>query len=140
MSEPVERPKFEIMAVQAKQMFLQVVPDEKIWMREIGFALQILRGNEYLQGVAKTTAGADSIKNAITNVALCGVSLNPALKKAYLVPRKVNGTLLCCLDISYMGLADIAMDSGSVKHIAPRLVYTFDKFSWSEVDGNIRLE
>jgi len=134
----VERPKFELMAVQAKDMFLQVA-DEKVWMREIGFALQILRGSEYLQGVAKTPAGADSIRNAITNVALCGTSLNPALKKAYLVPRKVNGVLLCCLDMSYIGLAGIAMDSGSVKHLAPRLVYSFDKFSYAEVDGEIRI-
>ena len=99
-----------------------------------------MRGSKYLQDVANTPAGADSIKNAITNVALCGTSLNPALKKAYLVPRKVNGVMLCCLDMSYIGLAGIAMDSGSVKHIAPRLVYTFDKFEYSETDGKIHIQ
>ncbi len=129
-----EKPKFELMAMSAHALFAKVAGEET-WMKEIGFALQILRGSEYLQKCALTPAGADSIKNAVANVALCGTTLNPALKKAYLVPRKVNNVMLCCLDMSYMGLAGIAMDSGSVTHIAPRLAYTFDKFSYEEIDG-----
>lgn len=136
---PVERPKFEEMALSAHQMFAKVL-GEDVWLREIGFAMQTLRASEYLQGVAKTAAGQDSIRNAIVNVALCGTSLNPARKQAYLVPRKVNGVMLCCLDMSYIGLAGIAMDSGSVKHIAPRLAYSFDTFEYDELDGEIHLK
>lgn len=132
------KPKFELMALSAHDLFAKVAGEE-IWMKEIGFALQILRGSEYLQKVANTPAGAESIKNAVANLALCGTTLNPALKKAYLVPRKVNGVMLCCLDMSYIGLAGIAMDSGSVKHIAPRLVYSFDKFDYYELDGEPRV-
>jgi len=135
---PAQKPKFEMMALSAHDLFAKVAGEET-WMKEIGFALQILRGSSYLQKVCETPAGADSIKNAIANVALCGTSLNPALKKAYLVPRKVNGVMLCCLDMSYIGLAGIAMDSGSVTHIAPRLVYSFDKFSCVEIDGNMNI-
>lgn len=121
-----DRPKFEMMAIQAKSGFLQVIQDEKIWAREIMFALQILRGSNLLQN-----ADPESIKNAVVNISLCGTTLNPAMHMAYLVPRDGK----CCLDISYRGLASIAMDSGSVKHIAPRLVYSFDKFEYMEEDG-----
>ena len=128
------KPKFELMALSAHDLFAKVA-GEDTWMKEIGFGLQILRGNSLLQSVCTTQAGADSIKNAIANVALCGTTLNPVLGKAYLVPRKVNGVMLCCLDMSYKGLAGIAMDSGSVKHLAPRLVYSFDSFEYWEEDG-----
>jgi len=133
-----DRPKFEAMAMAAHGMFVKVT-DEKTWLKEIGFGLQILRGSTYLQDVCKTPAGAESVKNAIANVALTGTTLNPALKKAYLVPRKVGGVTLCCLDISYIGLAGIAMDSGSVKHVGPRLVYSFDEFDYSERDGEVHI-
>lgn len=126
MSEEQQRPKFELMALNAKQSFLAVIADEKVWAREIMFAMQILRGNELLQ-----KANPESIRNAVTNIALCGTTLNPAMNMAYLVPRDGR----CCLDISYRGLAQIAMDSGGVKHIAPRLVYTFDDFEYWEDDG-----
>lgn len=125
MSEKQERPKYEVMAISAKDAFLQVM-DEKKWSTEIMFAMQILRGSDLLQ-----KADPQSIKNAIVNVALTGTTLNPAKGMAYLVPRDGK----CCLDMSYRGLAGIAMDSGSVKHIGPRLVYSFDKFSYTEIDG-----
>ena len=130
MSDKTERPQFEVMALAAKGGFLQVIGDEKIWAREIMFALQILRGSEALQKCSQ-----DSIKNAVVNIGLCGTTLNPAMNMAYLVPRGGK----CCLDISYRGLAQIAMDSGSVKHIAPRLVYDFEEFDFTEIDGDQRL-
>ena len=129
------KPKFELMALSAHDLFAKVAGEET-WMKEIGFGLQILRGNTTLQEVTRTAAGAESIKNAIANVALCGTTLNPVLGKAYLVPRKVGGVMMCCLDMSYKGLAGIAMDSGSIKHIAPRLVYDFEKFEYWEQDGD----
>jgi recombination protein RecT len=46
--------------------------------------------------------------DAVTNIAAIGISLNPAKKQAYLVPR--DGRI--CLDISYMGLMDLAMADG----------------------------
>lgn len=124
--ETPSKPRYELMALSAKSGFLQVIKDEKVWAREIMFALQILRGNDALQKVDQ-----ESIKNSVVNIALCGTTLNPAMNMAYLVPRDGK----CCLDISYRGLAAIAMDSGSVKHVAPRLVYSFDKFDFWEEDG-----
>lgn len=124
------RPRFESVALSAKGGFLQVC-DEKKWSTELMFALQILRGNKMLQ-----ECNEDSIKNAIVNIALTGATLNPAMQMAYLVPRSVKGKGMCCvLDFSYRGLIKIATDSGSVKHIAAKLVYTFDTFSYVENDG-----
>lgn len=137
MAEPekTERPKYEMMALAAKSAFLQVC-DEKKWSTEIMFAMQILRGNELLQ-----KANPDSIKNAVVNIALTGATLNPAMAMAYLVPRSIKGKgMCCCLDFSYRGLIKIATDSGSVKHIASRLVYTFDEFDYSEIDGETHIK
>jgi recombination protein RecT len=120
------RPKFETAALAAREAFMSC-SEEKVWKREIMFALQILRGSEMLQ-----KCDPDSIKNAVLNLSLTGASLNPVIGQAYLVPRGGK----CCLDFSYRGLAGIAMDSGSVKHIAPRLVYTFDTFEYEEINGD----
>jgi recombination protein RecT len=77
--------------------------------REAGFALQILQGSDYLRSIA--LSNRESLYAAITNVAAIGVSLNPAEKLAYLVPRKKA----VCLDISYMGLLDIAQSAGAIR-------------------------
>ena len=87
--------------------------------REASFALQLLESNSYLAGMNK-----QSIINAVKNVALCGITLNPSMKLAYLVPREGRA----CLDISYMGLIKIATDSGSVTKVNCQLVYENDEF------------
>lgn len=131
-----ERPVFEKCALAAKGMFLQVAGgEETLWLKEIGFALQMLRNSDRLQDVAKTRDGAQSITNAVTNIALIGITLNPAMALAYLVPRDGK----CCLDVSYRGLIKIATDSGSVKHLAAHLVYKGDDFSWEEIDGEVHV-
>ena len=60
----------------------------------------------------------------MTNIAAIGISLNPAKKQAYLVPR--DGRI--CLDLSYMGLADLATASGSIKWVKAGVVHANDKF------------
>ena len=80
--------------------------------REANFALQILEGNKYLQG-----SKPESIRNAIVNVSLTGLTLNPALKYAYLVPRKIGSDLHCILDISYIGMIKLLTDAGAVKSL-----------------------
>lgn len=87
--------------------------------KEAAFAMQIFQKNNYL-----TKMRPDSIKNAIVNVALTGITLNPVMKMAYLVPRKGE----CVLDISYIGLIKILTDTGSVKNIESKLVYEREPF------------
>jgi recombination protein RecT len=93
--------------------------------REAGFAVQILCNNEYLM-----KCDPDSIKHAVVNVALTGITLNPALKYAYLVPRKVKNELKCILDISYMGMIKILTDAGAVKNVDAGVIYSGDKFDY----------
>ena len=133
-NQPAELPLYEKMALAARDAFLQVC-DETTWLREMSFAMQIIGGNKLLQDVCKTPAGAQSIKNSIINVAMTGTTLNPVMQMAYLVPRSIKGIMMCCLDFSYRGLAGIAMASGAVKHIGPRVVYKFDEFDYREEDG-----
>lgn len=93
---------------------------------EAGFAVQQLESNDYLLTVAMSNQ--QSVINAVTNVAAIGVSLNPARKQAYLVPRDKK----VCLDISYIGLVDLASQSGSIVWAKSELVYTNDNFQMGE--------
>lgn len=90
---------------------------------EAGFAVQQLESNSYLLSTAMNNR--QSVINAVTNVAAIGVSLNPAKKQAYLVPRDSK----VCLDISYIGLVDLATQSGSIVWAKSELVYEADSFS-----------
>lgn len=87
--------------------------------KEAAFAMQIFQGNTYLQKMEP-----NSVRNAIVNVALTGLSLNPVLRYAYLIPRKGK----CILDISYIGLVKVLTDTGSVKNIEANIVYWNEPF------------
>lgn len=112
-----------------KDDFMSVLADRSIsFERETGFALQILGNNDYALGVAANNRG--SVVQAIKNIAAIGISLNPAKKQAYLVPRRMgaNQPPAICLDISYMGLMDLAMATGSIKWAQAELVREHDQF------------
>lgn len=95
---------------------------------EAGFAIQTLMGNSYAMGIAQSNR--QSVINAVTNIAAIGISLNPAKKQAYLVPRDQK----ICLDISYMGLMDLAMQSGSIRWAQCALVFAADDFQLNGLD------
>lgn len=95
---------------------------------EAGFAMQALQGNDYLAGVAMNNR--QSLVNAVTNIAAIGISLNPAKKQAYLVPR--DGRI--CLDISYMGLMDLAMATGAIHWGQAIIVRQRDDFALTGLD------
>lgn len=101
--------------------------------REAAFAVQHLQNNDYTLKIAQQNR--QSLVNAVTNVAAIGISLNPAKKQAYLVPRKVNGNMCVCLDISYMGLMDLAIQTGSIQWAQAAVVRKNDKFALSGYDA-----
>lgn len=106
-----------------KEAFLSNVVDEKVnFAAESQFAVQALQGNKFLYDTAYKNS--DSLRNAIINVAAIGISLNPANKHAYLVPR--DGKV--CLDVSYMGLLHLAMSTGSIKWGQCKLVHDNDSY------------
>lgn len=92
------------------------------FQKEASFALQILKANSYLMQVAM--GDPDSLKTAILNVAAIGLSLNPIKKLAYLIPRKKK----VCLDLSYLGLVQLALDAGAIQWAQAELVCEKDKF------------
>lgn len=108
---------------QQEPLFVGAVTDQSVqWAKESQFAIQLFQKNDFL---AKTAIGNPiSAQNAIINVAAIGISLNPASKLAYLVPR--DG--MVCLDISYMGLLHIAQAAGVIKWGQCKLVHANDTY------------
>lgn len=97
--------------------------DESAFAREISFAVQHAIKNPYLK-----SCNPNSVLRAVMNVAQIGLTLNPVSKLAYLIPR-YNGQikeLECVLDPSYIGLAKLLTDSGSVTSIECHLIHEGD--------------
>ena len=112
-----------------EQFFTPVVADESInWGKESQVAIQAFQKNDYLAKIA--TSNPISAQNAIINVAAIGITLNPASKLAYLVPR--DGGV--CLDISYMGLLHIAQQAGSILWGQCKLVHANDTYESNGLD------
>lgn len=108
---------------QQESLFLPVVSDTSIvWEKEKQFAIQALQSSDYLAKIAMKNHVA--LQNAIVNIASVGISLNPVLKHAYLVPRKGS----VCLDISYMGLLHLAQSSGVILWGQSKVVYANDTY------------
>lgn len=117
-----------------REAFDAVLADKSInFDAEAGFAIQVISASEYALSVA--LGNRQAVVNAVTNIAAIGLSLNPARKQAYLVPRKAGkGGAQICLDISYMGLMDLAIGSGSVQWAHCELVYANDAFELQGYD------
>lgn len=98
--------------------------------KEKVFAYAALSQNSYLQKVAQDNL--PSLQIAMYNVAAVGLSLNPVTKFAYLLPRRIGQESRVILEISYQGLIEIAMQSGSIKSCSVTLVYATDleRFEW----------
>lgn len=110
-------------------LFTQALSDNSItWQKEQQFAIQAFQKNDYLAKVAM--ANPSSAQNAIINVAAIGITLNPAAKLAYLVPR--DGGVH--LDISYMGLLHLAQVSGAIQWGQCRLVHASDTYESNGLD------
>ena len=112
-----------------RESFVSVLTNRSMsFEKEAGFAIQIITANDYACTVAMSNR--QSVINAVNNVAAIGISLNPAKRQAYLVPR--DGRI--CLDISYMGLLDLAIESGGVKWGQAELVHEKDTFQLCGID------
>lgn len=114
---------------QQEPLFCGALTEQSVtWAKESQFAIQCFQKNDFL---AKTAlSNPTSAQNAIINVAAIGITLNPASKLAYLVPR--DG--MVCLDISYMGLLHLAQSTGSIKWGQCKLVYASDTYESNGLD------
>lgn len=93
--------------------------------KEISFAVQIIAKNKQLK-----QASANSTLQAILNVSQIGLTLNPVMKLAYLVPRydRAMRGMTVALEPSYQGLVKLLTDTGSVKSVYCQLVHQDDVF------------
>lgn len=110
-----------------QKKFLSANPFEMNYSQECGFAIMAIQNNPYLLNCSK-----ESMQASIVSVALTGISLNPALKYAYLVPRKVKSELRATLDISYIGMIKILTDAGAVKNVFADVVCERDHFVYGQ--------
>lgn len=110
--------------IKAKDKFQEInkIGNLVNYDKEAMFAMQAIQNNGYLMKIANENPS--SLRNAVINIAAIGLSLNPAEKLAYLVPR--NG--MACLDVSYVGLIRLATDTGSIQWARAELVRENDQF------------
>lgn len=112
-----------------RNSFMAVSTDQSInFDREAGFAIQALQNNDYLARIAMGNKA--SLQAAVNNIAAIGISLNPASKQAYLVPR--DGRV--CLDISYMGMMHLAQQTGAISWGQAVIVRKNDTFELNGID------
>jgi len=127
MSNPIALLEQNIKSIEAD--FHRLSSDKGILFPcEAEFAMQIIGNNSYALGIA--ISNPQSVRDAVTNIASIGISLNPAKKQAYLVPREGK----ICLDISYMGLIELALASGSILWAKAELVRAADTFQLNGFD------
>lgn len=119
----------DVITSKVGQRFIELT-DTKTFETELSFALQHINKNPQLK-----KATFESNVMAVLNIAQTGLSLNPVLKYAYLVPRTANKNgewiVETCLEPSYIGLCKLVTDSGSAKSIVSHLVYEGDEFEVS---------
>ncbi|MGL6124264.1 MAG: recombinase RecT [Shewanella sp.] len=126
--EPIKIIENAIMA--AEKQFLAVLTDNSmVFAREAGFAIQAIIKNDYLLGIAKKSP--QSVVNAIVNLAAMGLSLNPAGREAYLVPR--GGAIVA--DIGYLGYCKLATEGGSIEWVQAHCVYEKDRLLLGGIDA-----
>lgn len=115
-------PKFNEIAANGKHV---------TWAEESNFAIQALQKNPKLAGCIPAT-----VQNSVINVAAVGLTLNPALGYAYLVPeavKQLDGVWRdeCMLRVSFKGLLKIATDSGSIMLCKAEIVKANDEFVYT---------
>lgn len=105
------------------EKIVEAFNNEKKIQQEMAFAIQALDANSFLATTAENNKA--SLMKAIINIALTGITLNPVLKLAYLVPRDKQ----VCLDFSYRGLLKIVYDAKVVKSINCQIIHENDLVS-----------
>lgn len=120
---------------QARERFVSIAPNME-YESEKGFALQLLENNQMLGNAAKQNP--KSLMHSMRNVAAIGLSLNPAKRQAYLINRTIkkrdpqsNRDVFMptvCLEPSYIGLCDLATQSGCIEWIQAKEVRENDTY------------
>lgn len=109
-----------------EDQFIDLV-DRKTLEKEMSFALQAINKSALL-----AKCSLESKQQSLLNVANTGLTLNPTLNFAYLVPRwdNIRKEYVCTLMPSYQGLIKLLTDSGSVTSCLANIVREGDNFEY----------
>jgi len=101
--------------------------------QEVSFAIQLINKSSQLQKCSK-----DSMLQAVLNISNIGLSLNPAAKEAYLIPRwnGVSKSMEASLEPGYVGLVKLLTDAGSVTSVLAQAVHDKDEFQIDLADNH----
>jgi len=100
-----------------EKQFTQIA-DKKTFLKETNFAIQIIKESPALQ-----KCSAESVLKSVFEISQTGLTLNPVLNYASLIPRKGK----CSLMPQYQGLIKLATDTDNIKSIDVQLVYEGDE-------------
>lgn len=91
--------------------------------RETGYALQIVNSSKKLQ-----TCPPGSVLSAIISAASTGLTLNPAVQHACLIPRWSRDGTVCEFQPMYRGLMFLAVQEGAATKFNVQAVHRDDEF------------
>jgi len=117
-------PDYELAIEDSRKEFDELCAGLLSYGTESIFAMQMIARNDFTAKVANRNKR--SVLLAMINVASTGLTLNPAMGYAYLVPR--SDAIM--LDISYKGLIKIATDTGSIMWVRAECVHEKDTFTY----------
>jgi phage RecT family recombinase len=120
--ERIENVRQLVMMAEPDFNKLAKIHNAVTFQQEAMYALRALADNEYLAKIAM--GNQDSLRRAVIDVAAVGLSLNPVHRHAYLLPRKNK----VCLDISYLGYIQLAVDVGAIKWCKADIVREGEEF------------
>lgn len=117
----IQKTNAQDIILKSKKTFIKTYGgDETQFNIEANFAMQAIKKNPRLM------SDPNGLLEAVKNVALTGLTLNPTINLAYLVPRGGKATLVP----SFMGLIEILRNSGSILSMRAGVIYQGDEFDY----------
>jgi recombination protein RecT len=127
MSTQIQRADQFKLALESKaDAFAGMAPENMAFVQEANFAMMAIGRNEQL-----AKCDPNSFASAVYQVAITGLSLNPALGHAYLIPKGGKAEFRP----GYQGLITIMIKCGAIKKIEARAVYENDEFDLNYGDS-----
>jgi phage RecT family recombinase len=127
----------------SRERCVRLFASEDKFIEEATHLLQLIQANPSL----KECTG-NSIQGVLISIASTGLSLNPVMKLAYVIPRNIKVKTpgqpdrwekRAAVEPSYMGLMKLATDSGAVRNFEVHEVYAGDEFEFDIVEKRPRV-
>ncbi len=110
-----------LVSPQFKRSLFEILPKNLNLERVCRIALNELRKNPKLP-----QCSVSSFLSAVMQSTSVGLEIGEPLGHAYLIPRKIEGKLICCFDVGYKGLLELAQRVNAL--VSANLVYPDDEF------------